>query len=429
MPAARRTLTRRLLRVLLGAAVSVSLLSTGAPVRALTADGFTYTVDSGNATITGCDGICPRALDIPDWIDGHHVTAIEDHAFDNELLANVSVGNYVERIGAGAFMNNLIDEVLYFGERLEYIGVDAFSNNRLAIVEIPNTVTTLGSQAFSNNLLTSVTIGESVTSIPVGTFSNNRLTSVVIPDSVTIISADAFSNNRLTSVTIGNSVRLIGADAFSNNRLTSLVLPDSVRDIYQYAFSNNRLSTVVLPKVSSIGADAFSNNRLTSVTIPHVVEIGDYAFANNGLTSVTIGDSGVNLPRSAFYANPSLASVTIAGATLNGPSFAAADKPSVPSEEVLRAGETITSVAGIWVGYPINPPTLSFSYQWYACTSRVTAARATVPSSCRKIFGATRSTFRLTAAQRNKYVTVLVSAKSGNSAAIRWLAKSSTKIR
>ena len=407
MPAARRTLTRRLLRVLLGAAVSVSLLSTGAPVRALTADGFTYTVDSGNATITGCDGICPRALDIPDWIDGHHVTAIEDHAFDNELLANVSVGNYVERIGAGAFMNNLIDEVLYFGERLEYIGVDAFSNNRLAIVEIPNTVTTLGSQAFSNNLLTSVTIGESVTSIPVGTFSNNRLTSVVIPDSVTIISADAFSNNRLTS----------------------LVLPDSVRDIYQYAFSNNRLSTVVLPKVSSIGADAFSNNRLTSVTIPHVVEIGDYAFANNGLTSVTIGDSGVNLPRSAFYANPSLASVTIAGATLNGPSFAAADKPSVPSEEVLRAGETITSVAGIWVGYPINPPTLSFSYQWYACTSRVTAARATVPSSCRKIFGATRSTFRLTAAQRNKYVTVLVSAKSGNSAAIRWLAKSSTKIR
>jgi hypothetical protein len=45
-------------------------------------------------------------------------------------------------------------------------------------------------------------------------FRNNQLTSVIIPDSVVSIESKAFAGNRLTGVVIPNSVRRIADDAF-----------------------------------------------------------------------------------------------------------------------------------------------------------------------------------------------------------------------
>jgi hypothetical protein len=87
-------------------------------------------------------------------------------------------------------------------------------------------------------------------------------------------------------------------------------------------------------------------------------------------------------------------------------------------------GRTLTA-RGTWVGYPT--PTLR--YQWYVCTRAVTAVRATVPSTCKKITGATRSTFKLTSAQRGKFVTVLVKGTSLRTATTTWLAKTTAKVR
>ena len=83
-------------------------------------------------------------------------------------------------------------------------------------------VTTIGFQAFLNNALTSVTIPDSVTTIGVQAFYNNNLTSVTIPDSVTTIDVNAFTFNFLTSVTIPDSVTTIGVQAFFNTTLTSV---------------------------------------------------------------------------------------------------------------------------------------------------------------------------------------------------------------
>ena len=108
-------------------------------------------------------------------------------------------------------------------------------------------VTTIGNDAFSDNALTSVTIPDSVTTIGNCAFYNNALTSVIIPDSVTSIGDYAFANNALTSVTIPDSVTTIGDDAFEQrphqrdysrqrdehwvwcfrcNALTSVIIPD-----------------------------------------------------------------------------------------------------------------------------------------------------------------------------------------------------------
>jgi hypothetical protein len=87
-------------------------------------------------------------------------------------------------------------------------------------------------------------------------------------------------------------------------------------------------------------------------------------------------------------------------------------------------GRTLTA-RGTWVGYPT--PTLR--YQWYVCTRAVTVARSTVPSTCKRITGATRSTYKLTSAQRGKYVAVLVTGTSLRTTATTWLSKTTAKVR
>jgi uncharacterized repeat protein (TIGR02543 family) len=167
-------------------------------------------------------------------------------------------------------------------------------------------VTTIGNDAFQNNLLTSVTIPNSVTTIGNFAFAFNLLASVTIPNSVTTIGSGAFRNNLLTSVTIPNSVTTIGNFAFAVNLLASVTIPNSVTTISDSAFNNNLLASVTIPNsVTTIGNDAFASNGLTSVTIPNsVTTIGNDAFAGNGLTSVTIPNSVTTIGTQAFFNNP-----------------------------------------------------------------------------------------------------------------------------
>jgi hypothetical protein len=153
-------------------------------------------------------------------------------------------------------------------------------------------VMTIGDNAFRDNGLTRIVIPNSVTAIGNGAFSHNSLTSVVIPNGVTAIN-DAFSNNRLTSVVIPNSVTAIG-NAFS---------PNSITAIGDGAFSYNQLTSVVIPNgVTAIGNDAFSYNLLTSVVIPNsVTSIGRGAFRKNRFKILTIPDSVRSIGHGAFY--------------------------------------------------------------------------------------------------------------------------------
>jgi hypothetical protein len=109
-----------------------------------------------------------------------------------------------------------------------------------------------------------------VTGIFQDAFYDDKLASVMIPDSVTYIDVDAFYGNSLTSVTIPDSVTSIGDYAFYNNKLTSVTIPDSVTRIGDYAFYNNKLTSVTIPdSVTRIGDYAFEYNSLTSAIIKY----------------------------------------------------------------------------------------------------------------------------------------------------------------
>jgi len=73
----------------------------------------------------------------------------------------------------------------------------------------PLGITSIKEDAFRNNQLTRVTIPNGVTSIGKMAFYGNQLTSVIIPNSVTFIGYNAFtSGNKITSITIGANVIL-----------------------------------------------------------------------------------------------------------------------------------------------------------------------------------------------------------------------------
>jgi hypothetical protein len=174
------------------------------------------------------------------------------------------------------------------------------------------------------------------------------------------------------------------------------------------------------------------------VTIPNsVTSIGNYAFERNLLTSVTfLGNAPTAGGSDVLNSNSGLASVkrpyaaTGWGSTWGGKTVVIADaratatvKPTVTGTSTV--GKTLTAAKGTWAGYP----TPTFTYQWYACTTAVSAARTTVPSTCKKITGATRSTFKLTSAQRGKYVAVLVKGTSLRTTATTWLSKTTTRVK
>jgi hypothetical protein len=426
------------------------------PLREL--DGFKYTVSDGSATVIGCSEACPTTIVIPASFDGSPVVSLSNYAFANNNLTSVTIPDSVTSIGSSAFANNNLTSVT-IPDSVTSIGDYAFLRNALTSVTIPDSVTSIGDYAFDSNQLTSVTIPDSVTSIGDYAFADNNLTSVTIPDSVTSIGDYAFADNNLTSVTIPDSVTSIGSSAFANNNLTSVTIPDSITSIGSNAFAANQLTSVTIPNsVTSIGSGAFMLNQLTSVTIPNpVTSIGSGAFMLNQLTSVTIPNPVTSIGNAAFainrltrivfegnaptagldvlLGNDGLAAVTRLngttgwGATWGGKRVVIATRATATAKPTItgttRIGQTLTAKKGTWRG----SPTPTYTYQWYVCAKAVTAARTAVPSTCTRITGATRSTFKLTAAQRNKYVAVLVTGTSLGTTATTWLSRTTAKIR
>jgi hypothetical protein len=368
----------------------------GVPVtpQAFNEGGFTYTAPGGEAVVTGCTSTCPINLVIPLTLGGYDVRSIGSAAFAYMHLASVDIPYSVERIGAGAFYMNHLGSVK-LPISLMTIGTNAFAYNALTSVVIPYQVTTIGSGAFDTNALASVRFWpNNLAVIGDGAFNENALTAVVIPNSVTSIGIYAFSFNVITTLKLGSSVSSIRHDAFSSNQISSLVIPATVSSIDDYAFSSNALTSVTF-----LGNSPTAGNNVFS--------------ANTGLTAVSRMNDAID-----WAGTWSGVPVTIADARAT-----ATVKPTVGG--TAKVGKTLTAAKGTWTGYP----TPTFTYQWYACTKAVTVERSTVPSTCKKVTGATRSTFKLTSTQRGKYVTVLVTGTSLRTTATTWLSTTTVKVK
>ena len=252
-------------------------------------------------------------------------------------------------IGISAPIINIPESVTYMNRtrKVTRIGPHAFQyeigypNTFTKIVNIPNSITSIGNGAFKGcRSLSSISIPDSVSYIGSEAFYNCGLTSITIPNSVTSIGDDIFKNcSNLESVTIGDGLKHIPANCFRElSNLKSIIIGSGVISIGEGAFYNCKgLNYVGIHDLASWcyidfecsdpfdGRWVFSNplkyahnlylngNKLTNIDIPDTVtSIKNFAFYScTSLNSVTIPSSVTRIGHIAFKDCMSLESVTI----------------------------------------------------------------------------------------------------------------------
>ncbi len=231
----------------------------------------------------------------------HVVTSIGDYAFADCGLADMTalvMPESIEYLGRNAlkgaetiqeitvpFIGRYEDEETYsladlFGGKAQnirkvvilkgkYLGSCAFFNigydifNNLEEVVLPKTLVEIGANAFSYN---------------------QSLKMINIPDSVQSIGRDAFNYTNLESIHLPKLLKVIPEGTFEYcHRLNNVILPDSLEEIGERAFFGNEiLEEIVLPKnLRAIGNAAFSGcNNMKEI---QVVQENKYFCSKDGI--------------------------------------------------------------------------------------------------------------------------------------------------
>ena len=172
-------------------------------------------------------------------------TKIAEGVFSGLKLTKVTLPDTVTEVADRAFYDNQIEGLTTPG--LKTIGEGAFQKNKLTAFE-SSTVETIGEGAFSDNALKSVKIKSApVTVIPANAFRDNQLETVELPDTVTEIGASAFANNQLKGVTLPSKLAKVGQEAFSGNQIDKVKIPATITEFGPEVFANNQ-RWVVLEK-------------------------------------------------------------------------------------------------------------------------------------------------------------------------------------
>lgn len=351
MKKGENTMKKRLLSILLAAALLIGLVPTlllPAAAADYTSGDFTYKLnDDGSAIITRYSGSA-AALTIPSSLDGHTVKQIGSYAFGkNTTLTSVSIPETVTELeysafmdctsltavtipsgltkagslGSGAFSGCSALTTMQFGSGLTSIPEALFESTGLKTITLPESVTSIGMWAFANCAkLEQVSFPASLTSIDGCAFENcTALTAVTLPKRLTELGNDVFENcSALKSVWIPKSLTNIngfGDGCFAGcTALTDITFETGITKIADHQFDGSPIKSITIPgTVTTIGSSAFSGcANLTAIDLPtSVTQIDAYAFSSTGLTAVTLPKHLRKLGLSAFSGCTALKSVFI----------------------------------------------------------------------------------------------------------------------
>lgn len=351
MKKGENTMKKRLLSILLAAALLIGLVPTlllPAAAAGYTSGDFTYELnDDGSAIITRYSGSA-AALTIPSSLDGHTVKQIGSYAFGkNTTLTSVSIPETVTELeysaftgctsltavtipsgltSAGSLSNGAFSgcsalTTVQFGSGLTSIPEALFEGTGLKTVTLPESVTSIGMWAFADCAkLEQVSFPASLTSIDGCAFENcTALTAVTLPKRLTELGNDVFENcSALKSVWIPKSLTNIngfGDGCFAGcTALTDITFETGITKIADHQFDGSPIKSITIPgTVTTIGSSAFSGcANLTAIDLPtSVTQIDAYAFSSTGLTAVTLPKHLRKLGLSAFSGCTALKSVFI----------------------------------------------------------------------------------------------------------------------
>jgi hypothetical protein len=256
-------------------------------------------------------GIAPANLVIPDTVtnngETYQVAEIAANAFiGSKTLTSVVLGANVRQIDNGAFgyCNNLTTFDFSHNHLLTSIGDNAFADNQLASITLPDSVTTIGYQAFAiSNQLTTMVLPAGLTSLGASAFIySGKLATVTIPAGLPVISTQAFAScSALTTLNFPSNSQLttISKAAFIYDAsLQDFALPTSLRLIDDEAFLGDAALTKVAfgPNLQSIGNQAFTyDSSLKQADFSQATSlqtVGDNSFEYDALSGQ------LNLPTS-----------------------------------------------------------------------------------------------------------------------------------
>ncbi|MDO4841859.1 MAG: leucine-rich repeat protein [Phoenicibacter congonensis] len=152
----------------------------------------------------------------------------------------------------------MIPDVDESGNQVSAVGNAAFKGYGFTSVGFAQGLTelTIGDEAFANNSLEAIALPECVTSIGASSFENNKIATLSLPSKINDIPARAFAGNSFEELTIPSTVLSIGANAFSNlnggdSYLSKLTFSDGLTSIAEYAFAGISAKSVEIPSTLS----------------------------------------------------------------------------------------------------------------------------------------------------------------------------------
>jgi len=277
--------------------------------RLSSASEFSYSVENGNAILTGYLGT-NSTISVPIKIDGHTIT----------------------KVGNEAFRDNLLIQDVTFQEGLTSIGENAFFGcTNLRSATLPNTVTNIGGGVFAYCAkLKKANLPVSLTNLPQYVFYHcYSLTNIELPSNLQRIGSYNFANcYNLKSINIPSQVSVIADSSFINCiSLTNLsvdsnnahfssndgVILNKEASVLKI-FPSGRTSAYTIPNsVTNISTNAFITSKLTSLVIPSsVTSISDGAFAwCKDLSNIQFNHGLLTLGDNTFYECVNLASVRL----------------------------------------------------------------------------------------------------------------------
>jgi hypothetical protein len=186
---------------------------------------FTYNIlfTENSIEVTGCVDSCPSELIIPAEIDGFSPTIIGAEAFRENNLTSVTLPDTLRRIDYSAFQNNQLLSINIPDSVTDGIGSRAFAGNNLVSVILPENLAALGGSAFDSNQITSVNLPVGISILFSGVFRENQLTgSITIPDGITAIEEDAFLGNNISIIRFKGNRPSINSSSFSGNSIQNI---------------------------------------------------------------------------------------------------------------------------------------------------------------------------------------------------------------
>ena len=243
--------------------------------------------------------------------------------FDNQIEGKLILPKNLTNLGERSFKSNQITELEFNCEKLKIIKEQAFQDNKIKQVKLPDSVKKIEIDAFSGNS------GDENYAMKVVLFSNGNVdnkdsSSIVNPteeDKTTSVDVDSSKWDEKDFVfDKGKVLGFSGIGKLKVRENKNLVIPEKngkyvVDEIGDDAFrnvdfENSRLNkydlqSVKLPKtVKKIGKFAFQSNYLTEFEAPEALKIiGDGAFMNNKIEMLELGENTEIIGSSAFHIN------------------------------------------------------------------------------------------------------------------------------